>query len=478
MIGFFSDPILCGIMCRMDNSNLDDTRPRPVEPAAQEPEDPQATRPVEIQADATDPAGLDATRPVPVAKTHKDPSLLDRNQPGVAQEHPYPPASDLEETIPPPGMVGLQDGADSAGLPPDRSGPGASGMKPRRISWRRWTIFGLLALVLIAASSAFLGYSTGINDRKRAEADQVTSRAEEQYQLGLQDLEAHHYDLARQRFEYVIQLNPNYPGVTDKLAEVLMRMNSTATPTVAPTPTVTPTPDLRGVEELFQQAQTELANYNWSAAIDTLLALRKADLNYRAVWVDDMLYVSFRNRGADKILKEGDLEGGIYDLTLAEQFGPLDADADSYQTWAGLYITGASFWELDWSQAVFYFAQIAPALPNLRDGSGWTAIERYRLALVGYGGQLADAKDWCAAVEQYDLALSLGEDDQVREARDFAAEKCDETNRPQPPPQESVEPTPTATGEATPLPTETEPTQPPPEATPTPPEEPSPTPGS
>jgi len=236
-------------MGRMDNSNLDDTQPRSVESGAGEAPDSEATRAVEIRRRDNELTGMEATRLVPVQK------------------------------------------------------PAAPAPKPRRLSWRGWTVYGLLALFLIAVASAFMGYNAGIGERKRAEVEQVAVRVEEQYQLGLQDLEAGRYDLARQRFEYVIQLNPNYPGVTDKLAEVLLRLNSTATPTVAPTPTVTPTPDLRGVEELFQQAQTDLANYNWSAAIDTLLALRKADINYRAVWVDDMLYVSFRNRGTDKILK-------------------------------------------------------------------------------------------------------------------------------------------------------------------------------
>jgi hypothetical protein len=223
----------------------------------------------------------------------------------------------------------------------------------------------------------------------------------------------------------VIENNPSYPGATEKLAEVLVSMVSTATPTLVPTPTVTPTPDLRGVDEKYSQAQQNIANAEWTPAIDTLLSLRKADPNFEPVWVDDMLYLAYRNRGADKILKDGDLEGGIYDLTQAEQIGPLDADSRSYLTWARLYITGASFWEIDWAQTVFYFAQIAPALPNLRDGSGWTATERLRLGLAGYGDFLAENGDFCAAVEQFDLALEMGEDPEIMQARDGAADECD-----------------------------------------------------
>jgi tetratricopeptide (TPR) repeat protein len=248
---------------------------------------------------------------------------------------------------------------------------------------------------------------------------------QEQFALGLQDMEARRFDLARQRFEYVIQIDPSYPGVTEKLAEALLSMQSTATPTTAPTPTITPTPDLRNVEERFSQAQQSLTNGEWTAAIETLLALRKIAPEHQPVEVDGMLYIAYRNRGADKILRDGDLEGGIFDLTEAEQIGPLDTDSKSYLTWASLYKTGASFWELDWAQAVYYFAQIAPALPNLRDGSGWTATERLHLALVGYGDFLAQNGDICSAVEQYDQALGIYLDPLVEEKRDNAADECD-----------------------------------------------------
>jgi len=464
-------------MGRMENSDFEDTRPHPVEPQASEMDDIHATRPVQIQPEEETLQG-DQHIPAPQEKTETElPDLEATRLTPVGRASA--PQSDFEDTIPPEAGAGPEVSPELQSTPPDYREAPPQTPKAQRRTGRAWVFFGLLALILIALTSGFLGYQSGINRRKQAESLQIERVVEDQFALALQDMDAKRYDLARQRFEYVIQLNPNYPGVTEQLAEVILRQSTTATPTVVPTPTITPTPDLRGVEELFQQAQQDLANYNWSAAIDTLQALRKADINYQAVWVDDMLYVSFRNRGVDKILKEGELEGGIYDLTLAELFGPLDADASGYIVWARLYITGASFWELDWSQAVYYFAQVAPALPNLRDRSGWTATERYRLALIGYGGQLADSKEWCAAQEQYELALAIGDDPQVRETLDFVAQKCAETRQQPEPPAESPEPTPTPGGEITPTqpaPTETQPAQETP--TPSPPAEPSPTPSS
>jgi hypothetical protein len=234
---------------------------------------------------------------------------------------------------------------------------------------------------------------------------------------------------------------------------------------------------MRGVEELYGQAQQDVTNSQWTPAINTLLSLRKADPNYQPVWVDDMLYIAYRNRGAAKILKEGDLEGGIYDLTQAEQIGPLDADSRSYLTWARLYITGASFWEIDWAQTVYYFAQIAPALPNLRDGSGWTASERLRLGLAGYGDFLAENGEFCAAVEQFDLALEMGEDPDIMQARDGAADECDggdddegdSGSEENPPPEETQPPSATEPPAATePPPTEPPAATEPPASTPSP----------
>ncbi len=442
-----------GIIGRMENSNLDETLPTQINPEGEEPfglSDPEAM----------ETSNLDQT--VPTLITAED-------QEAIGFEDTIPPANDQVNT-----MAG-----DSGEGPP--VSPKDTTQTPRRPSWRIWALVGFFAFILLAFASAFLGYRSGINQRQGAEVAQASQLAAEQYHLAMQDMEARNYYRARQRFEYVISIDPNFPGATEGLANALLYQSATATPTIAPTPTVSPTPDLRGVEELYTQAQQELANSDWNAAIETLLTLRKADIEYQVVWVDNMLYISFRNRGADKILKDGDLEGGIYDLTLAEQFGPLDADANSYLTWAGLYITGASFWELDWAQAVQYFSQVGPALPNLRDGSGWTAAERYRLALIGYGGFLADQDEWCSALEQYQLALTLGSDPELEEAIDKADEEChpksekedipdeDTGGGPTKTPGPDTEPTPTPPAPTEPAPTEPVPTEPsPPEPSPTP----------
>lgn len=282
------------------------------------------------------------------------------------------------------------------------------------------------------------------------------------YQLGLDDLQAEQYNRAQAYFELVLLLDPGFPGVKESLSEVMLRRSRTATPTLQFTPTVTPTIDLRGEEELFNQIRTSLNARDWDTAIQAVTNLRNRNFNYRAVEVDGMYFTALRNRGVDRILARGELESGIYDLTLAERIGPLDRDADSYRTWARYYITGASFWEADWEKVVYYFEMIYTALPNLRDGSNMTAVERFRISALRYADQLAAAGDFCKADDYYHKSLQVHEDPTVQPTRQYAYDQCQNQNQ-QPTQPES---TPTL-GDATPTPTPT-PTETPTETPPTP----------
>ncbi len=306
--------------------------------------------------------------------------------------------------------------------PPEAEKPAPQGKK--RSPLKMITIIGILTLLLIGVFSAYAGYAAGIDQRKEAETALTTVKSSEQFDLAVKDINDGQYQRARQRLEYIAQLDPNFPGLTEQLAIVLARINATATPTPEPTPTIVPTVDARGAQDLYSQAQQLMANGDWSNAIDTILKLRKNDPGANPVQLDGMLFMALRNRALDKIAKQADLEGGLYDLSQAENFGPLDADAQGYITWVSLYITGASFWDLDWAKVVEYFSQVGPALPGLTDRSGWTARERYRLGLKGYGETLASSGDACAAAEQFQLSLSVGADPEVEQLLTDALNTC------------------------------------------------------
>ncbi|MDK2981430.1 MAG: hypothetical protein PWQ55_1777 [Chloroflexota bacterium] len=285
----------------------------------------------------------------------------------------------------------------------------------------RVIVFGILGVLLLAVIGGGLGYQRGINDRLNQQNEQLLSEAALQYQYGVQQMNAGNYELARTHFEYVLKVYPDFPGLTDKYTEVMVKIAQSSGPTA--TPALTPTPDNRDVETLFVQAQQEVQGQQWEAAINTLESLRNADYTYRTIEVDGLYYIALRYRAVQMILNEGNLEEGLYYLSVLEKYAPLDKEAVNYSTVARLYLTGASYWDLDWKQVVNYFSQLVAAMPGLYDGT-MTAGERYYYALIAYGDQLMEDGDECAAEDQYNQALTMTVTDELQSKYNKAYHIC------------------------------------------------------
>jgi tetratricopeptide (TPR) repeat protein len=313
-------------------------------------------------------------------------------QPG--EVHP-----DIEETSPPevmPESPGIENG------PPEIKG---------KSRFRRG-FYGLLIFLMIVALGAGSGGLIAMNERVQYEEEVVGTAIADQFVRGLVDMDNGNYEIAIERFKYILTYDPDHTGARDQLTKALLLVGSTGgnLTTAIPTVKLTPTPDFRNEEELYNQALAYRNVQDWDNLIATLDALRKADSNYMAVEVDGLYYLAYRNRGVQRIRVEGNLEGGIFDIDRAELFGPIDIEASNFRQWAEWYITGVSFWDLDWEQAVQYFNMVAPAAPNLSDSSFFTASARLATAQVNYGAYLIDRarlmfsnRNYC---DSYDLFSS------------------------------------------------------------------------
>jgi tetratricopeptide (TPR) repeat protein len=310
-------------------------------------------------------------------------------------------------------------------------GPGPSLL--RRLRWP------LLLLVVALMLGGISGYLVGTHQREATQREAVAGRATEQFNLGIEDLQAGRFELARQRFEYVIRLDPTYPGAPERLAEALVALHvGTATPMAL----ATPTPNLAPVEDLFAQALTALDAKDWNTAIDLLIGLRAKDSAFRAVEVDGMFYNAFRNRGVQRIAEQGLLEEGIYDMSRAERFAPLDRDADNWRSWAELYLQADSFMGLNWAKAAQYFAEVFVVAPYLRGD----AYIKYATASQEYGEQLIAAGDACGAQAQFETSLNAWLNATLFPTATQAAVLCEQSQYV--PPSET--PTPTETPTETP----------------------------
>jgi tetratricopeptide (TPR) repeat protein len=338
----------------------------------------------------------------------------------------------------------------------DSTQPLKAKKKPGRLAGRLLTALGVVALL---ALSVFGGARAAIGDRQAALKSQNGTVLAEQFQFALVDINYGRYEAAKQRLEYIIANDSNYPGASQKLTEVLVAMSI---PTATSTPMPSPTPNPSGAEGIFAQAQQLIAAGDWANALVAIDQIRKADPNYRAGEVDGMYYFVLRNYGYSMIINHGNLEGGIYELTLAERFGPLDNTANGLREGARAYVTASSFWEVNWEQAVYYLSQVAGGWPSLWDGT-MTAAQRFQIASMRYGDELVAKQQFCDAVAQYENAAAIAPlDNDAAKGYKQAYETC-----------YPATPTPTVTGIATSLtPVETTgvpPTEPPPATTEPPP---------
>lgn len=323
-----------------------------------------------------------------------------------------------------------------------------------RVKPKRWKLifFGLLLILLFAIGGSGIGYFSGVQQRISQENEEVITQAALHFQYGIQALDAGNYELARIQFEYVLQIYPDFPNIKEKYTEVMVKLASTSIPNeqvIEPTQTV----DTRGVEALFSQALQAIQTLQWPLAIQTLEALRTEDYTYRTVEVDGMYYTALRHRAVEFIVNEGNLEEGLYFLALVEKYAPLDHEAVNYAVWARLYITGASFWDIDWSQVVNYFGQLVAAFPYMHDGTGWTATDHFVKGSEYYGDFLASEGKHCEALQQYQNVLNYSAIELVQEKFNQSHLKCyPPTAIPQPTETESPDQTPTE--ESTEEPTE------------------------
>lgn len=320
--------------------------------------------------------------------------------------------SELKDTQPNEALHDAQPGVVPGETQPNSLERDAQ-PRPAEKKFPLWLV--AFTVVILIAIGLLGGYGSGLGQRYAARNTQETSQLDQQFRLGTQAVEAGSYELARQYFEGILRTDSNYPGIQAAYTDLLLRMQVTPTPVFSPTPLISPTPDLRGAQEIFNTALQLLNSSDWNGALSNLDSLRKTSPTFRTAEVDGMYYMALRQRGVEKITtacQDVNLEGGIYDLTLAEHFvgtGNLDASAESLRTYARLYIIAASFWDQDWFQSQNFFAQVMIGYPNMSDSSCLSASRRWAEATIKVAGQLFAGGDPCAAATQYANAFTVND---------------------------------------------------------------------
>ncbi len=283
-----------------------------------------------------------------------------------------------------------------------------------RRSWRGiWIVWGVLCFLMVAGIGLSIGIKVAMQDRRDAETIVYTEKATIAFQAGERFLQEGKLELARSQFQYVLQLDPKFPGAFDKLVEVESQLAFQLTPTVTPTITPIPTIDTRNQDEIYNQVLQHMAAKEWGEMLEDLETLRNVNPDYKVIEMDGMYFLALRMRGIELIfgntqrqLAGGNLEEGIYLLNLAAKFAPLDSYAIQVMDWARLYINAAAYWGINWSEVVNRFAPIAAAFPNMIDINHITAAKRYVEGMVYYADYFAARNDYCNAGTWYQNAYN------------------------------------------------------------------------
>lgn len=340
--------------------------------------------------------------------------------------------SEQQPTPPPPPIAALDAGsAAENSAPPLEAGTGLqtltiddaetpAGLEPPagKSKRGRWIWLGILGMLIIMLLGAGVGYASAIRARMIEGENQRLITATTQFELGLVDQREGRFETAQKRFEYVLSIYPEFPGIADKLVEVgLVLAETQGGPVVAPPAedgqpdtviTPVPTKDTTSVSILFNQAQNQLKAKDWEGLYTTLDKMRYIDPEYESVKADGMLYLALRNRGIAQV-QAGHLEPGLYSFALASQIAPIDTDAEGYFTWAARYLKAASYGLVDefLDDAVAQFAELYSLVPNLRDASGISVAQRYAQSLVYLGDYYQRMTDYCGALPYYQQATGI-----------------------------------------------------------------------
>lgn len=357
-----------------------------------------------------------------------------------------------------------------------QAAPRDSGLKRRRRRQLLWGLAAAAGATLVVLLGVLTGYASGLERRQTQLGAEQAAALQEQFDLGVTDMLDGRFELARQRFAYIVAVDPDYPGARELLSDALVALDQpTATPTPTPLPTIdiTPsaTPDLASYDGMLAAAQAATSQGNYEAAMELLVTLIAEAPDYRRGEVNQLLYTTLRNRGLEKIWR-GEQEQGIYDLTLAERLGGLDSQAQSWRSSAAFYLFANSYFGLDWALATQYFADLC--------GAGvWDACFKYARSAWEYADLLVKDEDPCGAVAYYESSIFTREDLAQAPTATEAFNVCLTATAPAtgtPTPTLDLTITVTATLGPSPTPTNTATGAPAPTLTPTPPAGPSATP--
>jgi tetratricopeptide (TPR) repeat protein len=261
---------------------------------------------------------------------------------------------------------------------------------------------GIFACVLFSALavSGVGGYFAGQDERYLRATQTTVFEMDAQSTLGVQNIAQGQYALAVQRLRWVLERRPDYPGAADALQQAETK-NAGDVPTLLP-------PDPNNPAAIFDEARQYFDAKEWAHAIARLQDLQVIAPDHRPDEVREMLYDALVTLGLEYVRADR-LQEGLSLLDQAAAIKPLDDQAAGERRLATLYVTGRSYWNLNWVVVIQNFKAIYAVAPNYYD-----VQERLPKAYIAYADQLVALGAQCDAAENYKAGLQIKPDAEVK----------------------------------------------------------------
>ena len=123
---------------------------------------------------------------------------------------------DLDETQP-----NQKSSADPGPDKPELTEAEKDARKQKRRQFTRLIGLGLAGILILSLLAAIGGYFQARQDRISYANSIVSTEVADQFLLGLIEMERGQYEVARQRFEYILKIDPGNKPAAEKLTEAM-----------------------------------------------------------------------------------------------------------------------------------------------------------------------------------------------------------------------------------------------------------------
>lgn len=347
-------------------------------------------------------------------------------QPSLDDTQPRPPVQ-VDDTQPQRPIV----------TPPPPDEPPHEG--PGCLLWGCISLFGMVFAVVIVIMAGAAGWTAGQREASSIATATQSAAIADQLNRIPQELERGSLELANTRLRWLAQLTPGVESVPQLVATataVYIQRQPTATPTPSPTLEATPTPDasadlpLTPVEEgsgydlaaLLAEARTDIESGQFAEAYELLDVITALDPAYEAQTVRDLTTTALNGQARALFNANRPAEAIIW-ASIAEDLGVLQGD-NSFELFAAQrYLDATAAIGLSYPQAIGALQDIVGLGPGrYYEQSRQLLFQQY----VGYADAYVAEGNHCAAVPQYQNALTIFNDASVSSKRDNAQQTCEQ----------------------------------------------------